>query len=94
MASYAQKGDAAAYSRDAIISNMLSEVGGALEGSLECCPALPTVLKLCHFLVRTRVPGPLPASARATSRNVCMVASATVETVRVRQGVWAASITR
>ena len=58
-------------------------------------PILCHFLCRCHFLVRTRVPGPLPASARATSRNVCMVASATVETVRVRQGVWAAiSITR
>ena len=36
MASYAQKGDAAAYSRDAIISNMLSEVGRSRKGNLTC----------------------------------------------------------
>ncbi|KAH8082916.1 N,N-dimethylaniline monooxygenase [Aureococcus anophagefferens] len=87
MASYAQKGDAAAYSRDAIISNMLSEVGDALEGSLECCPALPTVLKLAHRDFAAQPGGPATGGERVAVRETAAHGLETVAAVSLRAGV-------
>ena len=66
---------------------MLSEVGDALEGSLECCPALPTVLKLAHRDFAAQPGGPATGGERVAVRETAAHGLETVAAVSLRAGV-------